>query len=491
MRVTRHYVKQLDRLSQVCTLWANLVQQSPSLWAHIRLPRPGTECAKSLTLSGDHPLTVDMDSIYTFSRANWTAVAQHIHRWQSAVLYFSEAEEQEQEEVLVALRGHAPIIRSLELSFLSESPVKPLDLFGGYAPDLSRLELFHVALERWDGVIVSGLRYLHLQGIPQSGPSLRQMICILGACPELQELYIINVNLHYDTPIGSVPSIPLLRLRTLYLVGLARDHMVSLLAAIQTPYCTKFDLQSLTSSDPQAHPNLLPNVASLVSQPFNTSLLSTGRLTIRPESPGNFFLICTAPDTDLDINTAAFSLNLGNIAPGTAITNWVANVLDRNKAAMSHLDVRITCLGLDGENHHLNTLTAFRRIPAITTLNLFHYDVDAMDTILRGLSSPTSPGPGAPSWLCPKLRAIFLWRCVSSDAKLLVRLVEARAEGFTAREGDGTEVGGYEVLPIEELHVQESDTLLDEEAFATIQALLGDKAVWVLRHGRSGRLNPV
>lgn len=110
-----------------------------------------------------------------------------------------------------------------------------------------------------------------------------------------------------------------------------------------------------------------------------------------------------------------------------------------------------------------------------------------MNALQNDLSSATmSPGTDAPSWLCPKLRAITFWKCVSSHTKLLLWLIEARAEGSALRVGDDAEVGGYGVVPIEELHVEKSDTLLDEEAFATIQSLLGSNAVWVRRHVLSG-----
>lgn len=149
-----NHLLDVRRAAQVYGYWAAIIKQSPQLWTRIDLAK--NHSMVTLTLSGSYLLRVYNDrSSPEPSTRTWYAITMHLDPWESAAIHVDE------DPNLSALDERATILKSFELSVARGLP-KCVDLFGGYASKLLRLDITHIALHNWTGGVLKGLRYLRL-----------------------------------------------------------------------------------------------------------------------------------------------------------------------------------------------------------------------------------------------------------------------------------------------------------------------------------------
>lgn len=90
------------------------------------------------------------------------------------------------------------------------------------------------------------------------------------------------------------------------------------------------------------------------------------------------------------------------------------------------------------------------------------------------------PGDGVKApWLCPRMRALELFKCTSSDPAILLRVVERRAAAAAPTETGATGFADYDSPGrLERLDISGDDCAMNDETFTAIKKLLGRGACW-------------
>ncbi|KAG8916401.1 hypothetical protein FRC01_003174 [Tulasnella sp. 417] len=210
---TKGYNKHLINLSGVCLYWHNLIRDSPPLWTRLDLSDPPEVVEIVLQRSSSHPLDVILDPPAYQSEPEAAALAnfQSISgptnscrdRWRSMVIDVSSPWV---EAVFAGLREPAPNLEKLSFSDCDTiASSQEFDLFGGYAPRLTDLNLNGVSI-RWQSEVLHNLTDLALSWI--HFPSTDAILHALSHSPLLENLRIIMCT----TQLQATPSSPSVRL---------------------------------------------------------------------------------------------------------------------------------------------------------------------------------------------------------------------------------------------------------------------------------------
>ncbi|KAG9023192.1 hypothetical protein FRB95_013418, partial [Tulasnella sp. JGI-2019a] len=281
LEVWEIYYIRLFRFSLVCSRWAAIIRDTPSLWPFICASYPLHISLIVLKRSSKHPLDVWLDDDYRMRgdreiiteakvRAWIDMVGEHAYRWQRVKININNGSHRE--FVLESLeRLSAPILETLEIdNSLHWGPEPKYALFGGGAQQLRSLSLSQVYVT-WDSILLSelsGLQTLKFDGSVPS-PSVPQIQRLLMACPN-----ICKFDLGFggrgekegENPQVLEPTTIELSSCTCFHLQIDIDATQFILEHVHAPACTDFSLVTCDS------PNLMAAKTPLVMSTLNAAL---------------------------------------------------------------------------------------------------------------------------------------------------------------------------------------------------------------------------
>lgn len=473
------YYQRLHLLAQVCRLWAEVVKGSPELWWLVNGRDPSSEWTTALHRSRDS-LIVFKYGLYgdgaAFDHHLWSSVSQHLHRWKTADLAFNFAEAGLSHSFTL-LENAAPALETMRMR--SSRPFTEqitLDLFNGYAPKLTTLDITNVAFRDWSSPVLQGLTSLWLGFVSYSGPSLEQMLDVLRASPRLDWLSLNNIRFSSDAAVGK-PSAVLLELRSINLSSLSSVVTSRLLRAIDAPKCTTTQVQVADEERPD---NELYDVTTAWATPaIKKSLAVGGEVDINICTPRFVsFSVNQIVDhrSDYDSTTVLY---LPDIPTRPSILEWGLALMESSDSSHASLTVRIEIEAMRPQ-HVEEILAILRRLPNIVALEMMGDDHDAVTSILRNLTFAGPISADGPSpWLCPDLRDLSIDAGVEEE--VLMDMVRSRTRAAALRETEGS---GSGVGRLQELTVYGEDTM-DARIFRNIRSIVGRKTScrWVSEAG--------
>ncbi|KAG9041203.1 hypothetical protein FS837_012553 [Tulasnella sp. UAMH 9824] len=241
-----------ESLQHVCRYWNDLVNNTPSLWAHIRkdIGTPKAMIIRALKKSKDYPLDIRTRS-YTEPRnqeAFLGAIVPHAHRWRKASFFLYKSGDGVKPMTTLS----TPLLESISLSTDINSTWthdKPLNIF----KDQRQTRLREVFLDGvpipWSPTVLCNLNALGISRIPKLGPSFDQVLAVLVACPGLESLAIQDVKLAGGNSAVSHNTIHMPTLSRLDL-NIEPEKTKRLLATIRAPNCKSGSLQCEVAGDP-------------------------------------------------------------------------------------------------------------------------------------------------------------------------------------------------------------------------------------------------
>ncbi|KAG9030707.1 hypothetical protein FRB95_003609 [Tulasnella sp. JGI-2019a] len=229
----KEYFIRLLELSQVSTLWYDLVKHSPILWGYAHSEHTTEEVEMALRRSKD--ALIDVVYIHRDDGSYLEAVLEERSRWRS-ITYVTYSE-----RLFAHLnQGGFECLEDADIvNFSILGPIRLDNLFGQQPPKLRHLKLFNI-LVTWDSDIFSHLDTLDLT-VDEfgGGPSTEQVITMLHASPGLTSLrlrcYESRPGAPYSPTIINLP-----RLHTLAL-DLPVWKAGQLFACLDIPLCRRFD----------------------------------------------------------------------------------------------------------------------------------------------------------------------------------------------------------------------------------------------------------
>ncbi|KAG9007159.1 hypothetical protein FRB90_009498 [Tulasnella sp. 427] len=286
------YYQTLQYLASVSTAWRDIVCATPSFWRRVEFV---DDCqayplASSLKHSQEGPLDISC-YVYDLSSTSYLDPSEK-HRLDAMRDDFHRALSQlPRWRSLGIITGCGDTARDLivapattvqrlqvELDWDPDSDedsgwsVRPITLFNGHTSGLQELRIEGMPFS-WEDSNLEGLRILDLRDIlnPIDFPwvNISNILTTLRACPELQELSLVEVFLPDGSDNFAVPEggITLSKLKSLTLehIGSSSAAVQSILRSIRAPALSQFSVVHLVSDSPiLSIPNLLtPHIPSL------------------------------------------------------------------------------------------------------------------------------------------------------------------------------------------------------------------------------------
>ncbi|KAG9004358.1 hypothetical protein FRB94_002447 [Tulasnella sp. JGI-2019a] len=235
----KEYFIRLWSLSQVSTLWYDLVKHSPTLWGYTHSEHTTTEV--ELALRRSKGALIDVVYVHKGDEPYLEAVLKERSRWRS--FRFKIRHETRSTDLLGYLsQGIFEHLEEVDLTYLPIGwyPLLLDNPIGPHMPRLRHLRLSDITVA-WDSDIPSNLDTLSLIFVDWgSGPSTKQVMGILHASPSLTSLQLRC----YEMPPGapySPTTISLPRLHTLDL-DLPVWKAGQLFTSLDIPFCRRFNL---------------------------------------------------------------------------------------------------------------------------------------------------------------------------------------------------------------------------------------------------------
>ncbi|KAG8996669.1 hypothetical protein FRB94_008075 [Tulasnella sp. JGI-2019a] len=226
------YVKLLHTLAQVCSTWANVILETPSLWSLVfcKIGPDPPDWLTPLKRSRSSLIAVEFNKGRRgMDEAFWPTIKMHSPRWVS--LRVSGAVWSESDDIYAPYLDELRIVRSrLQLTVSRDN-----------FPVLSALELSSFGSRDWDSELPSGLRYLNLS-TTSNPPSLLQLLNMLSASTHLESLAISDMDSATNNASIRRPLIPLPDLRDLKISELPITVMDMILHSIHAAHCPIVDI---------------------------------------------------------------------------------------------------------------------------------------------------------------------------------------------------------------------------------------------------------
>lgn len=231
----------LSRATLACRHWRDVALDTPELWARIVVDHHnGLGCAtRRLQRSKGVPLDISIDfSPRTPVRHDVSLevgraidlLRSETHRWRTFRLRVPH-----RAPALAALArctARAPLLEHfsvhVHMSFADTACVEDhtlAPLFQGVTPRLRYVDLVSAPVQCGESLLLRGLHTLRLVDLRDAyAPSVSQLLCVLRACPQLEELSLRNMD---DVDAGLLKSddkavLPCLRNLTVSFCGVAR-----------------------------------------------------------------------------------------------------------------------------------------------------------------------------------------------------------------------------------------------------------------------------
>ncbi|KAG9027080.1 hypothetical protein FRB95_008156 [Tulasnella sp. JGI-2019a] len=231
------YFIRLRTLSQVSTLWYDLVKHAPTLWGYAHSEHTTTEIELALrrskgalidvvyvALGGDERL---LETVFQ-ERSRWRSFKYESHSADLLLRYLNQGSFERLEEV------------DLMHSWTGEPPLLLENVSRRQIPRLRHLRLSNIVIA-WDSDILSRLDTLSLTVHHYDfGPSIEQVIAILRASPGLTSFRLRCQELQPGAPYSpTIITLPKLHTLALFLEVWKTGQ---LLACLDVPLCRRFDL---------------------------------------------------------------------------------------------------------------------------------------------------------------------------------------------------------------------------------------------------------
>lgn len=254
---SHEYPQKLRTLTLVCSQWHHIIDNAPTLWSSLCSFFPRKYTATSILKSKSSNLTIyQLDHYISDEQPHYATfmgqVLPEVRRWEVADICVDALDDQS----LRLLEQRAPQLTSFSFDMSSwkpdEFPSAPLDLFGGYAPQLRTLELHEVPI-LWTSSILTGLRSLCLVFPTNKGPSALELLQMLQMCPDVTILKLVGwMDKSGPNSTSQAPNIELRRLAQLTLGGFVTDDAFLLLTSISAPMCVKVTLSRMDGEDAES-----------------------------------------------------------------------------------------------------------------------------------------------------------------------------------------------------------------------------------------------
>lgn len=192
-------------VTHVCRQWRAVAMNSPWLWANCVCALPVAVC-DLLVRSRNVPIIVSHDlGRYRVKHGPLKAIKLTLTQISRVkVLQLCIDEDSLDALTKTQLATPAPLLTSLEislsadvrLSFLHRLASLPPNIFAGEAPRLRRVSLVNCTIP-WTSGILTGLTHIEIRlqsltGPVEALPTSDQIFTVLGHCPELQELVLVE-----------------------------------------------------------------------------------------------------------------------------------------------------------------------------------------------------------------------------------------------------------------------------------------------------------
>ncbi|KAG8899243.1 hypothetical protein FRB99_006844 [Tulasnella sp. 403] len=458
------YYRQLARLSRVCTFWAAIIRQTPTLWTTIHEHNALHLVETIIARSRNCPLLV-----YASGRGCRCLPAlpiksllrllhPQIHRLKVAEFVVDPRDDMYLQKYLTNVS--APQLKKLHVSFLQLYGVEGthcIDLFYKGADHLDELELAGVAVS-WTSALLFHLRILRLQNL-NCGAALTigGVLDIAGQCPNLTTLWIRNCYV-YDAS-DPPDHLELTHLRDLD-IGDITPHTsaYSILSRISSPKLDLFSFvsrppfgvqESLTTKNLENLLHLVPSFVHLVTSATSIALCINGdgcRLN--------------TPLGDRPLNLTIYD---GKAFP-RAVLDWVTAYLGD---AMRDVETRIDIFKLSLSERDL---AALGRIPLLTALHLIG-DSNQTLSLIRFLSTTTFVS-GWECWSLPHLAELEITIIGHSHGSHhILHMVQSRY-GHTL-ESEEARSTAWLPSPFTTLAVHEKECSMDPRMYRRISDIVG------------------
>ncbi|KAG9031792.1 hypothetical protein FRB95_002332 [Tulasnella sp. JGI-2019a] len=283
------YYDALSFLRGVCVIWRELIDSSPGFWALVESTVPNIEAC--LAKSRNVPLTIALRLTGSdrLELVNWERGLEVISRGETVSIECCLEGDWVDGDVSALEAGPAPMLQEIRLtdSVQGVSGRIVVDLFGGIAPRLRKLKLYHIGLKKWNSPLLFNLKELSLISTP--GPTMTELLSILEASSDLESLEVFLRHIDGITP-ASTPShsVSLLRLSKLNVLSPNPAISNRFLHSIKAPSCCYSTIQFVGQAQDLA---ICPEC---VSVPFRSFLITAEEVNLLIHSASlepSFFLI--------------------------------------------------------------------------------------------------------------------------------------------------------------------------------------------------------
>ncbi|KAG8892752.1 hypothetical protein FRB99_002463, partial [Tulasnella sp. 403] len=467
---SHRYYQVLGTLTGVCTLWASIIGQAPTLWTVVFDHYDLRLVDKIIDKSGNYPLSLLSRGWYHQRPIHETAesflkrLCPTAYRWKAAEFSMGRQEIRDLETCLRDLS--APKLKKLCVVG-EDGSGSSVELFRGGAGHLEELDLTAVSINQTSSLL-SGLRILRLKYLNHS-LTTRCLLVALMRCPNLSELRINSCALHESTTSDDLPArLELPHLNILDLCLVTPSAAISILTRISSPKYTYFRLVPETLQEVPSTDDILQSISHHIPS-LRHLIVSAAKLAI---TLGWYNCQCIA---GLPWSDPFFELSIDHDSPTTTVLAWIteafAGVLEGVATkivigfyrALSEEDLAIMC-----------------RIPLINALRISGNQT----SLLRHLSTPTLVN-GKEHWPLPKLATLIIEEDHYNPDEIL-DMVESRYElrkptsnaqlpsrfSSLVINGSGTTLGDHTVQQIRSIvgenfhlkqNMEDSDTDLDSD----------------------------
>lgn len=363
---------------------------------------------------------------------------RHLHRWETAKLTVSQ-----EGGLLPFLISPAPQLHTLSVTStgarISRGEEHVLDVFQGQAPRLKSISLTKFSVP-WDSQMLSGLQELRLSRITAYSPSIRELLSILAASPQLVSLSLESIGFKHTQPFPTLPHVYLPLLQELDISSLQPRDLGLLLHSITSPPCRSLSISCTLGASTHDMEYFKTGLTPFISTSDTTDV----KLTL-----GDDHVVCT--------NQAFFLIFIGEQAR-RALNNLTDFVLPPQLLALNTALVMEVYETWDDDCGGLMEKAGAMHVTSLTVEEMHEH---GMDKILKLLARPRGG-----RWLLPALRDVAVGM-KHGDIEGLYRMVKARHQ----------ESGEVALpTPLTSLSVWDASTL-DDDYREGIEAIVGSQNV--------------
>ncbi|TDL27646.1 hypothetical protein BD410DRAFT_825241 [Rickenella mellea] len=256
----RHFIRDLYTVTQVCRHWRQIAFDFPRLWSNINLAHI-KEAREFIIRSKSAPLVLDIPNrLWTSNRSLLTNdVVDLLVQHASRICDLRSLSAFDKKSPLIPLfLTHMPRLRNLTMCNPSASSASPT-LFPfptlQMCPNIKTLVLSGYST-RWNPENIHSLQELYVESLDtHETPSTSELLSILSACPQLQQLTFRQAGPKVDASDNSFRG-TFVELPSLQLLTLSTEHEAChiLFSSLRIPDTASWDIQCTVTNGDKAVP---------------------------------------------------------------------------------------------------------------------------------------------------------------------------------------------------------------------------------------------